>query len=112
MADIGNAAERIAPGPPGSSIKFAFIATSSTLQSLVAMAGQNAAKYISMKTTAAVHICFGDSLSLAGAVTDADFILEPGDGWQDVLILPGTTSFKVKGDGASTGSLYLWPSGH
>lgn len=111
--DIGNAAERIAPAGPGTTIKFAFVATSSALQSLGAMAGISAAaKYVSIKTTADVHICFGNAISLAGSVTDADFILQPGDGWQDVLILPGIDSFKAKGDGANTGSLYIWPSGH
>lgn len=111
--DIGNAAERIAPGAPGTTIKFAFTAVSSALQSLGAMAGlPAAAKYVSIKTTADVHVCFGNAASLSGAVTDADFILQVADGWQDVLILPGVDSFKAKGDGAATGSLYIWPSGH
>lgn len=113
MADIGNAAERIAPGPPGSSIKFAFTAASSTLQALGALAAQNSARYVSIKAvTGPVHVCFGDATTLAANVTDADMILEPADGWQDVLLVPGMTSFKAKGDGASTGSLYIWPSGH
>lgn len=89
-------------GTPGSVIKFTFTSTASTAQVLRAVA--TTACFISVKTTAAVHLCFGDSG--LGAPTNSEFLLEPSDGWQDLYLVPGDTNFRCKGDSAG-GDVYV-----
>lgn len=115
--DLANAADRVrpgapglgaaAPGTPGGVIKFTFTSAASALQTLRANPGSPL--YISMKTTVACHICVGDSS--IGAPTNTEFFLEPGDSWQDFMLMREDTSFRVKGDTAG-GDLYILFSGH
>lgn len=118
MSDQGNAAERMAPGAPGTTIKFTFTNASSVLQAIrAAVTGGNIsiALYISVKIVTAdgtgAHMCFGDVTTLAGNVTNADALFHPADGWQDMMLLPSQNSFKIKGDTVG-GDVYIWFSGH
>lgn len=105
-SDLASAADRMAPGAPGSSPPaIAFTSTAAT--TLVRPAG-GAAKYISIKATAGVHLAFGGA-SVAAA-TNADPLFESTDGWQDMILAPDQTHVSAKGDSAG-GSLYIWFSG-
>jgi len=115
-SDIAKALDRMAPAGPGSGIKFTFTNAASAAQALTfhnpaAVGGFAVGQgpiYISVKTTAACHLCFGNST--VGDPTNADPLFEPGDSWQDMIVLSSMTHFKVKGD-AVGGDLYIWPSG-
>lgn len=124
MADIGNAAERLAPNPDsGAVIKFTFTSADSGVQDLTFhdppadAAGFQAIKsgglYVCIKTTAAVHLMFGMNARLVafGAITNANApLFEVSDGIQDFLLMPGWDSFRCKGD-VGAGDLYIWPAG-
>lgn len=109
--DSASANDRLRPGGPGESIKFTFTASASAYQEIRAKASnrQNTPLYVSIKCTVAAHIVFGNSA--VGAPTNAEPLFEPADGWQDVMLLPSDTGFRVKGDTAG-GDIYIWISGH
>lgn len=115
-SDIANAADRMRPGAPGTGIKFTFTAAASAVQSVPfhnpppvgGFAVGQGALYVSFKVTAACHVCFGDGA--VGAPTNADPMFEPADGWQDFVLLPSDTAFRVKGDSVG-GDIYMFASG-
>jgi hypothetical protein len=115
-SDIANAANRIRPGPPGTGLKFTFSAAASAAQAIPfhitppvgGFAVGQGALYVSFKVTEACHICFGGSA--VGNPTNNDPLFEPADGWQDFVILPADTHFRVKGDSMG-GDIYMFSSG-
>lgn len=115
-SDIASALDRIAPGIPGSGIKFTFTAAASAEQSIPfhapAASGGFAVNqppvYISIKVTAACHLCFG--MEGLGAPTNADPLYEPADSWQDMILLANMRVFRVKGDSVG-GDIYIYQSG-
>lgn len=119
-SDLASAADRMAPGVPGTCIKFTFTAADSGWQDIpahkpAADAGgfqvPQGALYISIKTTAAVHVAFGNSGASSTAVTNANApLFESSDGWQDMILRPDQTQYRVKGD-VGGGDLYIWFSG-
>ena len=107
---------RVRPGPvltlplaagttmqPGQVYKLTFTNVASAVQTFRA-APAPVPQFVSLKTTASVHPIFGDAT--VADPTNANALLEPADSWQDFMLLPGDTSFKVKGDTAG-GDLYL-----
>ena len=111
--DSAAAADRVRPGPPGSGVKFSFTSSASAFQQIPNRTKtanqQGSCQYISVKATVACHLVFGDDD--VGAPTNADMLLEPTDGWQDMMLISSDTGFRVKGD-ATSGDLYIWFSGH
>lgn len=123
MADLGNAAERLFPNvASGAIIKFTFTNADSGLQVLTfhnpaAVGGfnmiQSGGLYVTVKTTADVHILAGtlEELTQFGAITNANApLFQAADGMQDFLLMPGWNRFRCKGDAAG-GDLYIFPSG-
>jgi|SRR3982750_39112 hypothetical protein len=118
-SDLASAADRMAPGIPGTAIKFTFTAADSGWQDVTFhkpaavggfQTGQGAV-YVSIKVTAAVHVAFGNSNASSTAVTNANApLFEPADGWQDMVLTPDQTQYRLKGDLAG-GDIYIWPSG-
>lgn len=109
----------MAPGIVGTGIKFTFTNADSGWQDVTfhkpaAVGGfqtSQGAVYVSIKTTAAVHVAFGNSNASSAAVTNANApLFEAADGWQDMVLTPDQTQFRVKGDSGG-GDLYIWPSG-
>lgn len=89
---------------PGEVYKFTFTSSASAVQTFRASTPSLVPQFVSIKTTADVHIAFGDA-----SVTDptnANALIQPGDSWQDFMLLPLDTSFKVKGD-TTGGDIYL-----
>jgi hypothetical protein len=115
ISDIASALDRIAPRT-GLTIKFSFTVAASGAQAITfhnpATAGGftvgQGSLYVALKTTAAVHVVFGP-VSVADP-TNADMLLEQGDGLQDFILTPEMTHFKVKGDSGS-GDFYLTVTG-
>lgn len=119
-SDLASAADRMAPGIPGTCIKFTFTSADSGWQDITFhkpaadaagfQVGQGAL-YVSVKTTAAVHLSFGSSIASSTAVTNANApLFEAADGWQDMILRPDQTQFRVKGDSGG-GDIYIWLSG-
>lgn len=117
-SDIANALNRIAPRP-GVTVKFTFTAAASAVQSITFHnppndAGTPSRKvtqgplYVTLKTTASVHVVFGDA-SVADP-TNADMLLDTADGMQDFILMPDMTNFKVKGDSGG-GDFYMTVTG-
>lgn len=88
---------------PGEVYKFTFTSAASAAQTF-RLAPALVPQFISIKTTADVHPAFGDA-SVADP-TNSNALLQSGDSWQDFMLLPSDTSFKVKGDTAG-GDIYL-----
>ncbi len=105
-SDLASAADRMAPGGPGTGVALAFT-VASTVATLIRAAGGQAI-YISVKTSAAVHLVFGSDT--VGAATNNDPLFEATDGWQDMILRPEQTHVRAKGDSGS-GTIYVWPSG-
>lgn len=96
----------MAPGGPGTGIVLAFTVAAGAATPIRAANGP--ARYISVKTTADVHLVFGDST--VGAPTNSDTLFTAADSYQDMIILPETTHVRAKGD-VGNGSIYIWFSG-
>jgi len=96
----------MAPGGPATGLAIAFTNAAGAAQAIRATQGNPL--YISVKTSAAVHLAFG--LSDVGAPTNADPLFETTDGWQDMILRPEQTHVRAKGDSGS-GTLYVWFSG-
>jgi hypothetical protein len=97
----------MAPGGPASS-PAALAFTSAAGAATLVRAANGYALYISVKTTGAVHLAFGDAT--VGAPTNTDPLFEAADGWQDMVLRPEQTHVRAKGD-TGAGSLYIWFSG-
>jgi hypothetical protein len=109
--DSASAADRVRPGADNPCVKFTFTTGASAFQAIrptpAALADKAPALYVSVKVTANCHVIFGDA-SLRAATT-GDALFEPTDGWQDFMLLPGDTGFRVIGD--TGGDLYVFASG-
>lgn len=114
--DIAHALDRIAP-TPGGAVKLGFTVAASVATAipfhvttpLGGFATAQGALYISIRVTAPCHIVFGD-LSVADP-TNSDALFDVGDGYQDFVLTPSMTHFKVKGD-TGNGDVYIIKSGH
>lgn len=93
----------LAAGTPGSVVKFTFTSSASAVQVLRTV-GIGTIQFIEVKTTAAVHLCVGDST--VGAPTNAEWLIEPGDSAQPFYLKTSDTHFRVKGDSAG-GDIYI-----
>jgi hypothetical protein len=89
---------------PGEVYKLAFTGSASAVQTF-RLAPALVPQFVSVKSTGDCHLIFGD-VNVPDP-TDSNVLLQAGDSWQDFMLLPTDTSFKVKGDGASTGNFYL-----
>lgn len=89
---------------PGETYKLAFTGSASAVQTF-RLAPALVPQFVTIKTTGDCHPIFGD-VNVADP-TDSNALLQAGDSWQDWMLLPGDTSFKVKGDAASTGNFYI-----
>lgn len=109
--DTANAADRVRPGADNTAIKFTFTTGASAFQQIrtpnPAFNYLNPPQYVSFKVTANCHLIFGDANVRAATVNDALFELT--DGWQDFMLLPGDTGFRVIGD--TGGDIYIFLSG-
>jgi hypothetical protein len=107
--DSASAADRVRPGADNTAVKFGFTTSASTHQVLRTAPAQekNPPAYVSIKVTANCHIIFGPSA--VRAPTAADALFEPTDGWQDWMLMPDDTGFRVIGDTA--GDVYIFFSG-
>lgn len=94
---VDRAAERVAPSP-GLSGKFTFTSSASTFQTIrTATVGVKLSPvYVSIKTTADMHIVFGDAN--VGAPDNTFPLFQAGDGWQDFVLMPEMNGFRIKGD--------------
>lgn len=128
MGAVIKAFERVRPGrrfvppatsinlsKPGDIIKFTFLVTVSLEQIFRFSSGwPYTQQFVSMKTTADVHVAFGPSAARRPGElvdpTNADLLLQPGDSWQDFQIDEVDEAFKVKGDLVG-GDFYLLLSG-
>jgi hypothetical protein len=88
---------------PGEIYKFTFTSSASAVQTF-RLAPALVPQFISVKTTADVHPIFGD-VNVVDP-TNGNVLLQAGDSWQDFMLLPGDTSFKLKGDTAG-GDFYM-----
>lgn len=116
--DIGIAAERVGP-TVGGTVKFTFTSADSGLQDITfhsqaavgGFAVPNAPLYVMIKTTADVHLLFGQAEELGSAVTNTNApLFQAVDGWQDFLLMPNWNKFRVKGDSAG-GDIYIQKAG-
>lgn len=109
--DSASAADRVRPGSDTSNLKFTFTTGASAYQQIRAtppsLTDKTPALYISMKVTANCHVIFGDAN--VRAATAADPLFELTDGWQDFMLMPGDTGFRVIGD--TGGDIYIFASG-
>lgn len=109
--DSASAADRVRPGADNPCVKFTFTTGASAFQTLrpayVTLTDKAPAVYVSVKVTANCHVIFGDAN--VRAATAADPLFEATDGWQDFMLLPGDTGFRVIGD--TGGDIYVFLSG-
>lgn len=109
--DSASAADRVRPGADNPCVKFTFTTGASAYQALrpayVSKTDKAPAVYVSVKVTANCHVIFGDAN--VRAATAADPLFEATDGWQDFMLLPGDTGFRVIGD--TGGDIYVFLSG-
>lgn len=109
--DSASAADRVRPGADNPCVKFTFTTGASAYQQIrvpnPTLTDKNPALYVSMKVTANCHVIFGDVNVRAAVVTDPLF--EITDGWQDFMLMPGDTGFRVIGD--TGGDIYVFSSG-
>jgi len=107
--DSASAADRVRPGADNPCVKFTFTTSASVFQELRTAPPQekNAPVYVSIKVTANCHIIFGPTG--VRAPTTGDALFEPTDGWQDFMLMPDDTGFRVIG--ASAGDVYIFFSG-
>lgn len=89
---------------PGEVYKFTFAVTASLFQQIRNPGG--VPQYVSLKTTADVHVAFGANNADVVDPTIGNALMQPGDSWQDWALLPTDTGFKVKGD-TGAGDIYL-----
>jgi hypothetical protein len=88
---------------PGEVYKFTFTSAASAVQTF-RLAPALVPQFISIKTTADVHPIFGDEN--VAAPTNSHALIQAGDSFQDFMLLPTDTSFRVKGD-TTGGDLYM-----
>lgn len=109
--DTANAADRVRPGADNTAVKFTFTTGASAYQQLrvpnAVFTDTNPPQYVSVKVTANCHLIFGPANVRAATVNDALF--EITDGWQDFMLMPGDTGFRVIGD--TGGDVYIFFSG-
>lgn len=109
--DSASAADRVRPGADNPCVKFTFTTGASEYQALrpgnTAPTDKPPAVYVSVKVTANCHVIFGDAN--VRAATAADPLFEQTDGWQDFMLMPGDTGFRVIGD--TGGDIYVFLSG-
>lgn len=107
--DTASAADRYSPGGPGSTVKFTYTTSASAYQALrAAVTGsKNPPVFMSIKVTSNCHLVFGDAN--VGAPTTGDALFEQTDGWQDFILKPEHTGFRVIG--ATGGDVYIFFSG-
>jgi hypothetical protein len=88
---------------PGEVYKLTFTSAASAVQTFRLAPALNE-QFVSIKTTADCHPIFGD-VNVVDP-TNGNALLQPGDSYQDFVLLAGDTSFKVKGDTAG-GDFYI-----
>lgn len=88
---------------PGEVYKFTFTSAASLVQTF-RLAPALVPQFVSIKTTADVHPIFGDANVVDP--TNSNALLVAGDSWQDFMLLPSDTSFKLKGD-TTGGDFYI-----
>lgn len=107
--DSASAADRVRPGADNPCVKFTFTTGASAFQSLRAAPALDKAPalFVSIKVTANCHLIFGNAAMRAA--TAADPLFESTDGWQDFMLMPDDTGFRVIGD--TGGDIYIFASG-
>ena len=112
--DIASAANRMAPGAPGTSPpKITFVNTGNAAVRIRPdpdpnTQGGGGAVYFAFKTSAGVCVATGNSNVAVPTTNDPRF--DATDGWQDMILAPGATHIRLFGDGTG-GTAYVWLNG-